>query len=97
MKSKHVTLVAATAQTVTLTGDTFQQLLIINVDGGATAPVYFTHATNGATPVTAVGAADDTMVASAGAPAIPVDVGNSNEVQVSLISSGTPTVAVIAG
>ena len=101
MRAKHVTT-STTAQTVTLTnaaGDpSIRHLIVINTDAGATAAVYFTYATGGTAPTTAVAAADDTAIACAGLPAVPVLVGPTHEVKVSVIAaSGTPAVSILAG
>lgn len=98
MQSQHGTLVASTVQTITLAnaaGDpAMKHVAVINQPG--TGAIYFTVASNGATPdVPTVGGAD-TYCLSAGSPARSVPVGPTNEIQVSLISAGTEAFSVEA-
>ena len=90
MRSKHVTT-STTAQTVTLTNATgdaaIRNLIVVNVDAGATAAVYFTYATDSGTLPVAVAAADDTAVACAGLPAVPMQIGPATSVKVSVIAA----------
>jgi hypothetical protein len=93
--SKHVDA-STTAQTVTLTGGAFHRLVVVNVDGGSTAAVYYTYTSNATAPTVAVAEADDTYVAAAGWPAVSHLV-TGTDIRVSVIAaSGTPKVAVIA-
>lgn len=59
VRAKHATLSTTTADQVTLTGS-FAKVQIINHD--ISVPLYATAVQNGATPTTAVSAADDTYV-----------------------------------
>lgn len=86
--AQHVTLVANTVATVTLTGD-FQLVEVINVDG--VAAVYFT--VDGAAPTVA---GDDTLVVPAVADArTRAGAPSPANSTVRLISAGAPKVAVV--
>lgn len=86
--SQHSTLVASTVLTVTLTGDYYREVEIVNRDGAA--EVYFTI--DGTTPVVA---ANDTYVLPAVIGGLRVKVPKAApDTVVKLISSGTPKVSV---
>ncbi len=88
MESQHGTCTGATVVTKTLTKDA-SRVDVINVSG--TAPIYFT--VNGGTPTVA---GNDTFVVVAIAGATRrCDLGAEAPV-VKLVSSGTPTFAIIA-
>jgi hypothetical protein len=92
--AKSVTLVASTAQTITLNAD-YQHLEITNVSG--TSPVYFTVAALEATITPATVAGNGCGVVGGVADAHRELDGSYDERgigQVSVISSGTPTVTV---
>jgi hypothetical protein len=82
---KHVTLVAATPQTVTVDGG-FGWIEVVNT---GTGNVYFT--VDGSVPT--VGG-DDTWVAVPGFSSVLENVDRAGTVDVKLISAGTPTVSV---
>ncbi|MCP5005403.1 MAG: hypothetical protein GY941_15920 [Planctomycetes bacterium] len=94
MKSKTVT--AGAAQTVTLTGEVFTYVTIINLSVTNGEYVSVTTA-NGTAPTTAVVDADDTTPVLPGA-MIPISLnGRTGDARVSLIAAnGTPDICVIA-
>jgi hypothetical protein len=83
--SYHATLVAATVDTVTLTGSSGDYVQVVN--RGATGDIYFT--VDGTTPVTA---AADTYVVVPNT-ALTVYSGD-NQDKIKLISAGTPSYSV---
>lgn len=90
----HGTLVAATVDTVTISGQ-FRKFAIINRSG--TSEINFTYASSGSAPPAATVAGDNTMVLTAGVGAVQeldFEQGVKN-LQVSLISAGTPTYSVV--
>lgn len=90
IKSKHATLVAATADSVTLTGQA--QFVEIVHHGDDTDPIYFT---TGAAVSAPTAAADDTEVILAGE-RLRIELPRQAEVRVvNLVSAGTPTYSVI--
>lgn len=98
MKSKTVAT-SGTAQTVTLAkaaaDSTIKHAVVINHSATTAEVLYFTVAANGATPTTAVAEADDTIPVLPGQ-TVPVNVGSTDEVKVSIISaSGTPKATVL--
>lgn len=91
-RSKYITLVANTVDTVTLTG-TGNSIRVITTAG--TSHAYFTVAPTGQTPTTATVAGDNTYASVHGNPGY-IDIPwNGGGAVVSIISSGTPTVGVM--
>lgn len=91
-RSKYITLVANTVDTVTLTG-TGNSIRVITTAG--TSHAYFTVAPTGQTPTTPTVAGDNTYASVHGNPGY-IDIPwNGGGAVISIISSGTPTVGVL--
>jgi len=94
MDSEHAVLVSATVSTVTTARTAVESIEVSNVSGSG--DIYYTYALRSATAATPVSLADDTFVLGAGTSRVhgigaATHVGN---VQVKLISAGTPTYGV---
>lgn len=98
--SKSKTVATSTsAQTVTLAkaaqDSAMKYAVVVNLSGTTAEYVNFTVAVNGVAPTTAVVDADDVLVCPPG-DRIPVAVGSTDEIRVSVIAaSGTPKVVVL--
>lgn len=91
-RSKYITLVANTVDTVTLTG-TGNAIRFVTTSG--TSHAYFTVVPTGQTPTTATVAGDNTYVTVHAAPGYVEIPWNGGGAVVSIISGGTPTIGVM--
>lgn len=91
-RSKYVTLVANTVDTITLTG-TGNAIRFVTTAG--TSHAYFNVVPTGQTPTAATVAGGDTYVTVHAAPGY-IDIPwNGGGAVISIISSGTPTIGVM--
>lgn len=95
VKAQHASLLAATADTVTLSNDG-TTLVIKNHSTAAADVIYWTIAFGGASAAVPVSGADDTYRLNAGMLVEIPTLDKGSSIQVGLISAGTPSYSVEA-